>query len=414
MSIVGSPARNSPASSGLFAAHLAKPSGEPWFILATGQSNSRGEYQVSEEPTTPNPNVFDFNETANGAGDWAFRVADIGRVSAMGGGYLTGLRGGDYGNTGWGFADTLQKLTGRDVYMVHVSQTGTPATDWHDGGAASNAIVAAFTPALAAVNARTGASMTKFDLVLWQQMETEIVSGTGPSEYATKLDTVITDGVSNGWIDDSVVWVACQPPHKYIHNNIFEAVYTTYAPTNNGKRKFVAVGSREFPEQDGDLHHFSGDSLVRLGRKAAEVFLKAAAGTLDSAVIPNKAETLVITESGGVSDGPAASLGMGIYGPSSVGGMFCADVDVMVRERDEGDTNYYFGSHKVFYQAKTPGTPAFVRLHSAAVTENSNGAFALSFADFAGLGFSVSLSTPNDQAYKWSIRVRGFSQVEIG
>jgi hypothetical protein len=209
---------------------LNKPDDQPIFIVFTGQSNCEGTYKPQAGPYVQNNNVFDWQSPSAATfsqGTFSFVQADPNRVtpaiylSTRSTTAVTGMIGrgdnallGDLtygsGNIGWSCCDLLQKITGRDVYMLTTHWTGQAITRWADGAECEAELNSQLTDASGALAALSGFSITAPDAVIWMQGESDLYSGRTADEYAADWMAFKTLAESKWAQKDYTHWYWCE------------------------------------------------------------------------------------------------------------------------------------------------------------------------------------------------------------
>ncbi|MGK0419171.1 MAG: hypothetical protein ACJARV_000052 [Candidatus Pseudothioglobus sp.] len=177
----------------LFPNQVATPT-YPIILLATGQSimTGVGPFDTVINPGT-NSKVFTWSPGNGGTVDIASASASVASCSfvnldmngasvthtnssspAINGGITVSPLCGGAGNMGWSWADQIQKMTGRDVYLIMISGSGNPISSWSTDGiyGSNSGAVANFLRyhVNAAIAAIPGANPNKqFDAVYWSQ-----------------------------------------------------------------------------------------------------------------------------------------------------------------------------------------------------------------------------------------------------
>jgi hypothetical protein len=167
----------------------SKPAGEPIGLLFSGQSNAGGS--SDQHPSlVKNDNVYEYSTGGTGAplswispdpngpakGD--YNPADLSGYTGM---YLD-----KRGNIGWSAADYLQKITGRDVYLVTVWRNNAGIDEWLTGGD----IYSRWQTDVAAAVATTELNNRDFDVFIWMQGEydTAMAAATYLSKWEEMYD----------------------------------------------------------------------------------------------------------------------------------------------------------------------------------------------------------------------------------
>lgn len=185
----------------------------PIYLAVLGQSNALGPGAPSDAslyPQTPNPNVFVWQPDSDFTYDYAYEgynlidpancswvVADPNAAQAAawnGSGFNVGLPGGGSANAGFAWADLLQRITGRPVYVVIIARSGTPINfwdpvDWGTGnpGPCWKSTELHLDASLAALQA-IDPSITHLDGTFWHQGEANISSPW--REYIEKFEEI--------------------------------------------------------------------------------------------------------------------------------------------------------------------------------------------------------------------------------
>jgi hypothetical protein len=118
-----------------FVPYPNKPAGEPLVLVAFGDVNVVQGKSVTNTPYeslyTSNPNVFEWGTDPIAPAGYVWRVPDIlgPAKSDFTSTQYCGLRQGSSSSAAWILADTLQKYTGRDVYMLNIGAVGFLLSD---------------------------------------------------------------------------------------------------------------------------------------------------------------------------------------------------------------------------------------------------------------------------------------------
>jgi hypothetical protein len=242
-----------------------KPPGEPYFIVATGQSNVIGLSLYTDEAPVINPRVFDWQAPVGDPTNYAFAVADPYRTSNYSASiWMVGMRGGGYGNLCWNAADALQKMTGRDVYMLQVAKPSQSYVLWFSGSGADLALAAQTPPALAA------AGVTKADLAIWLQGESDAFVSTADSGYAKGFTGgVLPAAATAGWYTpNETALVMIDIGDSWGDWSGIKSAYELV----EGKAEFVQTAGLLETQNAG---HFNGDAAAEIGRRVIQRYMGA-------------------------------------------------------------------------------------------------------------------------------------------
>jgi hypothetical protein len=241
-----------------------KPAGEPYFIVATGQSNITGLIEYDTETPVANPGVFDWQAPVGDPTNYAFAVADPYRTSNYSAGvWFVGMRGGNYGSIAWNAADFLQKLTGRDVHILQVAKPSQGQTLWHSGAAGDLVLAAQTPPALAA------AGVAKVDLAIWLQGELEAALFGSDAGYAQTFNAdVLSAAETAGWYTPHETTLAMIDIGDYWGE--WSGVRSAFEQVDGTAAFIQTAGIAEGTPGNPPEGHFTGDATVEIGRRVIQ------------------------------------------------------------------------------------------------------------------------------------------------
>lgn len=352
----------------VFAGTAKKLASEPIFMINTGQSNSTGQNVAATYPMPINPEVFDW-QAPTGSTSYSFVVADPARVfSEPGGTYTVGMPGNGKGHIGWAAANIIQKATGRRVYMLNIGRTNTVASAWAVAGSIYVGLAAQIGPAMAA------AGVTKVDLLIWLQGESDKALGTPSDVYATAVDAILTtDAVTGGW-----------STANHTHNIICD-LGPGWGPWNgpaelaqalNPYSTFISTQSRA-----DDGVHYLGDDTCRIGEDCARAFLS---GPLQSVAKSRNVYTRLVT--GATVATATLLLEQAVIGTGQL----------VVSCKNAAGTKYY--TALVMYHYYGTG-----KLGAVVVQTAGEAGFAFTMTDFGGLFGVLTCAGTAGETWHWSI-----------
>lgn len=244
-----------------------KSSTAPFVIVATGQSNMLGaNCDLSGDCTTTNPNVKTWKE-------------GVGWITSQPGVFPP------YGNTfpatnnlaHW-FGQRVHEETGRPVFIILRAKGSTTIDKWlasagpeaDQFGNLNNKVTQAFlTPELAGV--------TKADVVLWQQGETDNMIGF--AAYCSMFYEVYGRFTSAPWFDDRRPFICGELPHGTIYE-VRNDLHSNH--DKMGRRSIVTAYSTGLAVDSSDVH-YTGAALQEMGYNR---FYSAYKSFFDGAIVP--------------------------------------------------------------------------------------------------------------------------------
>lgn len=273
---------STPQDDTLLKAIWQKPSGQPVFIVLTGQSNA-GAHNIAANPMPINNRIFDFatdgptvpqSETPqwrvpqttdpSGKDDFTSTLVYTG-YRQRGRAYIIGA-----------CADRIQKITGRDVYMVQVFKGSSNITEWTNPGGFNELLATRVNEALNTPEL-IAAGITSPDAVIWMQGENN--SGDSASDYLDAWNVFRTQTESAGWTIPGVT-------EFYIYDfaNEWNWDWTTAyeRPERSYNMRYLADNAAEpttfvtslgLPGEPGGEIHFTGDAANKYGQRFADFIL---------------------------------------------------------------------------------------------------------------------------------------------
>ena len=246
---------------------------DPVLIVFTGQSNAGDGVNATSSNVTVNPNVFDWS--AGGAGNLAVHSwisQDLNQP--IYGDYVTNdaytgmLRGGK-GHIAWAAGDYINRITGRDVYIVCTHKNGTAISSWLTGGEMDVLTKQRVTDALATPEL---ANVQIADSIIWMQGESDGLRTA--DDYINDWFSVRADYETEGWYDQQrTMWINTQSPAlrgSFFRNaNMFMDIIDTR--TNEYTRVV-----RSDPYVAYDNLHYTGDDALEVGYNAGKGILSQA------------------------------------------------------------------------------------------------------------------------------------------
>lgn len=244
-----------------------KSSTSPFVIVATGQSNMLGaNCDLSGDCTTINPNVKTWKETV---------------------GWITSQPGifPPYGNTfpatnnlaHW-FGLRIHEATGRPVFIILRAKGSTTIDKWlasagpeadQFGNLNNKVTQALLTPELAGV--------TKADVVLWQQGETD--HETSFEAYRSMFYQVYGRFTAAPWFDESRPFICGELPH----GTIYEVQNALHSHHDKLGYRSIRTAISAGLVVDSSAVHYTGASLQEMGYTR---FYNAYRSFLDGAIAP--------------------------------------------------------------------------------------------------------------------------------
>lgn len=245
-----------------------KPHGEPIFIVETGDSNTNAGPLGG---MVQNPRVFEYG--TNGAGGpLAWRVADPngpikGDYDSLSAAGYTGMYQGGVGSMTWSCADYLQKLTGRDVYLICVWRNNIGIDQWLPGGD----IYSRWQTDVAAAQATTQIGGRPADCFIWQQSayDTYVTppADKTPAEYAAAWAQVYDNAPANQ--DRYSQW--CLPMTTTgFQPNTTDSLSAAIKPYH----EFLRLVDSGNLADIGDDTHWAGESARAIGQMCAYKFAR--------------------------------------------------------------------------------------------------------------------------------------------
>jgi hypothetical protein len=249
--------RISALQTSVISAAYRKEIGDPIFIVGTGQSNMYGLTTIEDGIAEVNSRVFDWESTNAAPNTYAYAVADPYREFSQGlQTHPIGLGGDGYLSPLWAIADTIQKITGRDVYMYLVAKTSQTAGQWFAGQPMALSVANQIAPAMAA------AGVTKVDGVFWLQGEADRSIGVAPIAYAESLPTIKAEAEDSGWSTPGYTpWVLIDIGDSW----------GKWAGIQKAVERLSLTGTVSYVNTNGlpdDGTHFTGIGYLELGIRA--------------------------------------------------------------------------------------------------------------------------------------------------
>lgn len=227
----------------------------PYFILATGQSNTTRELTLSN---APNVLVTRWNNPLN---------------TLLAGSAFVPLSSTTINVIDKFASDLAGKMPGRPIYILNVSISAQPIASWLPGATPIDMyslIQANITGALAA------AGVTKIDAFLWWQGE----SDTSNVSYVANFSTLMTRFWSNVWFPrETPVLIFGIAPTSISGDSGTDLVNLRLISSTGAdpdKRRFVYTGSLSAPAYWADTLHMTAAGYFAAGAMAADVFLNGA------------------------------------------------------------------------------------------------------------------------------------------
>jgi len=352
------------------------------FMSGSGQSNFLG-FNIAATAMVTNPQVFDWQESAFGVDDFAFRVAnpnaDRGTPSANG---FIGMRGIGRGSILWAAADAVQKHTQKPVYMFQYGRGASPIESWASGGLCDVLVQAEAAAALAA------AGFAKADHFVWCQGETDASLNTPSSSYAgSVVSGTITRAEVAGLIgSETKICVVDIPVSWGRWSGALEAVKFI-------GRRASYIDTLDRPV-DGNGDHYLGDTYNAIGRE--DVAKNVLFGTANTG--SNGRGTQIYTTNARIASAGTMDCGV-IDGKLGAGGSMGAAL-ITVAARNAAKSAYYHGVWRVFYM--TDGTAVAIAAGTALVSESGAAGFAMAIINFGGIAGFMQLSVPTGD---WTVCV---------
>ncbi|MCA9367917.1 hypothetical protein KC887_06690 [Candidatus Kaiserbacteria bacterium] len=258
-----------------------KPEGQPVLLAGTGQSNA-GAHNIAANPMATNPRVFDFATDGDAPPQvdtptWISAYTDVSyqKDDFYPTNVYTGYRANGRAYPLAAIADRIQKITGRDVYIVNVFKGSTAISSWIGTGGVGEVLDTRVQQALE-TSEMVSAGITAPDAVFWLQGESN--SGDAPSDYADDWDA---------WRDQTeAAWAVAGETPFYVYDFSEEWNWqwtTAYGePEESNIMRYVAdnadgpvtlVPSLGIPAEPGGEIHFTGDGANLYAQQMADYFL---------------------------------------------------------------------------------------------------------------------------------------------
>ncbi|MCK5123495.1 MAG: hypothetical protein KAQ87_05125 [Candidatus Pacebacteria bacterium] len=208
--------------------------GEPFTIVAMGQSNMVGRDGAGDDKTADN-RVRAWNGST-----WV--IADLSSTPFA----------DNYNNIAFHFAKKIAEEQNREVRIILEAENGRPISDWVPSSATHYAGMQ---------TQITNSGTTKIDVVLWHQGESN--NGSSNTAYAADLQLLIDQLRSETEISSTTPIVMGELIVGALdgQNAVFENIH------NYITDPYVTVARAKFLADKGDNLHFSGPSLVTLGQE---------------------------------------------------------------------------------------------------------------------------------------------------
>jgi hypothetical protein len=350
-----------------------KPVGEPIFVLFTGQSNALGQNVALTYDTTINPEVFDWN-APTGSSSYTWNVSDPSRgwVPPVGGTAAVGMRGAIGGNPAgspaWAMANMLQKATGRRVYVLSVTEYGANASKWQPAGTCNVELAAQIGPAMAA------AGVTKVDILVWLQGESDKTAGAPAFSYADTVKTILT----------THAWAGGWSTPNYTHNIIVNigddwgpwSAHWQLAQLLAPHSSFVSTQGRE---EDGV--HFLGDASCFIGEDCAQAAL------VGPVSVAQRKDHVYQAFLSGSSVGTAAF---------TIEAGFIGNGQLLIYARNADNSKFLSATVMYWYQYTG-------RLGTAVLATAGESGFTYTVGDFIGLFGSLNIAGTAGETWYWTV-----------
>jgi hypothetical protein len=240
------------------------PDSRPILLVVTGQSNSGPGIGNLTTPVVVNDRVFDWSAARAGqTATHGWIVQDLNATEYPDydvGEVYTGVIRGNRGHPGWGCANSIQMITGRDVYMVCVYKSGTAIAEWLPGGGVESVLEQRVAEAVASPEL-VAEGIDYADVLVWGQGESD--GQRLVSEYVADFNTMRDSFEASGWvINRQTQWYLTQTPAQ--DGSYFANANTFVEALDNENDEWVRAirTDRMIPH---DNLHFDGDDAIRIG-----------------------------------------------------------------------------------------------------------------------------------------------------
>lgn len=285
-----------------------KPANEPIVIVFTGQSNVTGYGTTAASNMVSNPSVYDWREV-NGASpqqsfEWKEATPFFASQLNLIAGPFIGMAGKGFGNAesannpleplgnmGWAAANHLQQVTGRSVYMITVHEGAQSIQTWGVDtgvvGYGSNKRVvleAQVAAALALIpDGAGGTGMSKVDLVIWAQGESNVPNAFSPNlaPYALtaqqwvdafKAFKLTTESLYT--VKDETLWVVTGMSQLYQEVSLAQPYWGAHQLLIENTNQYVTyIPTEEVLSKPLDRAHFTGEGLNEIGLRISKSVL---------------------------------------------------------------------------------------------------------------------------------------------